>query len=118
MLKNILGEGSRPNWQYRHLSNLHNVYFSDAPTQKIIEKTDAVISITGSILIETLILDKPAIMFGKNFFDYSDLIHKVDKLENLPSLLYNFLIKRKILSKSERKKQLDRFILSFMNSQI
>ena len=78
------GRGNRPNWQYKYISNFHNVQFCDANSIEIIKKSKAVLSISGTTLIEALVLDKPAIMFGKNYFEFSELIHKVSDISDLP----------------------------------
>lgn len=112
------GRGVRPLWQYKYISNFHNVVFCDAPSKEIIKNTDAVLSITGSILIEAMVLDKPAIMFGSNFFEYSKLIHKIQNISDLPRIFYDILILNKTLAKEERKFELNKFILSYINSLI
>ena len=112
------GRGIRPLWQYKYISNFHNVVFCDAPSKEIIKKTDAVLSITGSILIEAMVLGKPAIMFGSNFFEYSKLVYKIKNISDLPKIFYDILILNKTLSKEERKFELNKFILSYINSLI
>ena len=112
------GRGSRPTWQYKYLRNFHNVVFCDAPSKDIIKQTDAVLTISGSIILEALALDKPAIMFGSNFFDYTKLIYKVNNITDLPNILYGILIKKKMLTKNERNQELNKFIYSYINSLI
>ena len=112
------GRGVRPIWQYKYLSNFHNVIFCDAASKEIIKKIDAVLTISGSIVIEAMVLDKPIIMFGNNFFDYSKLVNRVKNISDLPSLLYQILIEKKTLSKKERDMELNKFILSYIDTVI
>ena len=112
------GRGARPTWQYKYLSNFHNVLFCDAPSKEIIKKTQAVLTISGSIVFESMILDKPIIMFGDNFFDFSKLIYKVENIKDLPIILNTILIKKNLLSKFERNNELNKFILSYIKSLI
>ncbi|MDA7546243.1 hypothetical protein N8870_05345 [Alphaproteobacteria bacterium] len=112
------GRGTRPIWQYQYLSNFHNIMFCDAGTKDIIQKTKAVLTISGSIILEALVLDKPAIMFGKNFFDYAELIYKIDNISELPNILFNILVLEKRLSKNKREEELNRLLLSYLDSLI
>ena len=112
------GRGIRPIWQYKYLSNFHNIILCDASSKEIVKKTEAVLTISGSIIIETMVLDKPVIMFGNNFFDYSKLVYRINNISDLPSLLYKILIEKKTLSKKERDMELNKFILSYINTLI
>ena len=69
-------------------------------------------------LLEAMVLGKPAIMFGNNFFEYSKLVHKIQNISDLPKIFYDILILKKTLSKEERKFELNKFILSNINSLI
>ena len=112
------GRGTRPTWQYKYLLNFHNVIFCDAPSKEIIKQTDAVLTISGSIILEAMVIGKPTIMFGNNFFDYSPLVYKINNISDLPNLLFNVLIEKNILSKNLRDQELNKFIYSYINSLI
>ena len=112
------GRGIRPVWQYKYLSNFHNIIFCDATSKEIIKQTDAVLTISGSIIIESIVFDKPTIMFGNNFFEYSNLVNKVKNISDLPNLLFDILILKNILPKKQREKELNAFLLSYMDSLI
>ena len=91
-----MGKRQSPNWQYKYISNFHNVQFCDASSIEIIKKSKAVLSISGTTLIEALVLDKPAIMFGKNYFEFSELIHKVSNISDLPKLYMKSYQKKQV----------------------
>tara|TARA_Y100000991_G_C21962399_1_gene345128 strand:+ start:327 stop:1772 length:1446 start_codon:yes stop_codon:yes gene_type:complete len=112
------GRGTRPTWQYKYISNFHNVLFCDAPSKDIIKQTQAVLTISGSIVFEAMVLDKPIIMFGDNFFDFSKLIYKVENVKDLPVIFNTVLIKKNLLSKNKRNNELNKFILSYIRSLI
>ena len=53
----------------------------DIPIRSLIEKAEMVAMVTGTIGLEAYLLDKPCLMFGRNFF--SHLCHRVDRIDGL-----------------------------------
>lgn len=112
------GRGARPVWQYRHLAELYNVQFCDAPSKEIIGRVDAVIAISGTVGFEALVLDKPTIILGRTFFTHCDLFYKANSVQELPSLMREILVDHVFDSAPEREVRLKRFLLSYLNSLI
>ena len=80
--------------------------------------TDAVLTITGTAIVEAMVLDRPAIMFGDNFYDHSKLIYKIENISDLPNILKEILLYKNLLPKEEREIELNRFLLSYIQSLI
>ncbi len=112
------GRGNRPAWQYKHLARFYNVIFCDAPAKKIIKKVSAVIAVTGTIAIESLVMDKPTVLLGRSFFDFSGLYFKVRSIEGLPKVLREILIDRSYDIRVDRKFEIDRFLLAYRHALI
>lgn len=108
------GRGARPAWQYRHLSSFTNVTFCDAPSKVIASQADAVVTITGTIAVESLALDKPTIVLGHSFFDYSDLFFRPGSIEELSGLFRRILIDREYDRRSDRADLVRKFLLSYL----
>ena len=109
------GRGNRPLWQYKHMSGFYNVIFCDAPSKQIIQQVDAVITVTGTVVMEALVFDKPAIMLGRNYFDFSDLIYRVRNLQDLPEVLARILIDGDYQAKPNREERLHLFLMSYLD---
>lgn len=73
--------GSRPRSFYNQLRRLPGVVLAapDVPIRWLIEKADVVATVTGTIGLEAFLLDKPFLMFGRNFF--SHLCHRIDRID-------------------------------------
>jgi len=108
------GRGVRPAWQYRHLASFPNVIFSDAPSKEIASKTLATITITGTIGVEAMALDRPVVMLGRSFFDYADIIYKASGPHELPDILRRILIDGDYAQRSDRIDQIRKFMLSYL----
>jgi CDP-glycerol glycerophosphotransferase (TagB/SpsB family) len=109
------GRGNRPLWQYKHMSGFYNVIFCDAPSKQIIQQVDAVITVTGTVVMEALVFDKPAIMLGRNYFDFSDLIYRVPNIQELPEVLARILIDGDYQTKPNREERLHLFLMSYLD---
>ena len=109
------GRGNRPLWQYKHMSGFYNVIFCDAPSKQIIQQVDAVITVTGTVVMEALVFDKPAIMLGRNYFDFSDLIYRVPNIQELPEVLARILIDGDYQAKPNREERLHLFLMSYLD---
>lgn len=112
------GRGARPVWQYRHLSELYNVQFCDAPSKEIISKVEAVVVISGTIGFEALVLEKPTITLGRTFFTHCDLFYRAGSVQELPGLLRKILVDKDFEKNTQRQAQLNRFLLSYLNALI
>jgi CDP-glycerol glycerophosphotransferase (TagB/SpsB family) len=112
------GRGARPVWQYQHLAELYNVEFCDAPSKEIICRVDAVIAISGTVGFEALILEKPTIILGRTFFTHCNLFYKAHSVQELPKILREILVDRVFDRVPDRQTQLNRFLLSYLNSLI
>lgn len=112
------GRGNRPSWQYRHLARLYNVMFCDAPAKQIISRVEAVVAVAGTIAIESLVMDKPTVLLGRTFFDFSDLFYKVEGIAELPGILREILINRCHEARTDRAFEIDRFLLAYRRALI
>lgn len=112
------GRGNRPRWQYDHLAGLYNVIFCDAPGKEIIRRVDAVIGISGTVAMESLVFDKPTIMLGRNFFEYSDLLYRVPAINDLPEVLARILIDGDYEKQPNRQERLRRFLMAYLDGLV
>ena len=112
------GRGNRPRWQYQHMARLHNVMLCDAPAKEIIRKADAVVAISGTVGIESLVLDKPTVLLGQAFFDYSSLFYKVGSVNELPNVLRKILVDGQYERIPDRPEHIDRFLLAYRSALI
>jgi hypothetical protein len=109
------GRGNRPRWQYKHLSRFYNVVFCDAPAKEIIKSVEAVITVSGTVAMEALVFDKPTIMLGRNFFEFSDLVYLVPAINDLPEVLLKILIDGDYSLQPDREVRLHRFLMSYLD---
>ena len=112
------GRGNRPLWQYKHLSRFYNVVFCDAPAKEIIKSVDAVITVSGTVAMEALVFDKPTVMLGRNFFEFSDLVYFVPAINDLPEVLLKILIDGDYSLQPDREVRLHRFLMSYLDSLV
>lgn len=112
------GRGNRPLWQYRHMNAFYNVIFCDAPSKQIIQRVDAVITVTGTVAMEALVFDKPAVMLGRNYFEFSDLIYRVSNIQELPEVLARILIDCDYEMQSNREERLHLFLMAYLDGLV
>lgn len=112
------GRGNRPRWQYDHISGLYNVYFCDAPAKEIIKRVDAVVAVSGTVAMEALVFDKPTILLGRNFFEFSDLLYRVPAINDLPEVLARILIDCEYLKQPDREVRLHRFLMAYLDGLV
>jgi hypothetical protein len=112
------GRGNRPMWQYKHLSGFYNVKFCDASSGDIIARVEAVITVSGTLALESLAWDTPVVMLGSNFFDYSDLIYFAPAANDLPELLLRLLVDREYHRIPDREERLHKFLMSYLDGLI
>jgi len=109
------GQGKRPAWQYRHMINLHNVMFCNADSKEIVKKVEAVIAVSGTIALESLVLEKPTVILGSNFFDYCDLFFVINNIQNLPSVLRSILIEHAYDKIPDKREKIFKFLMSYLD---
>lgn len=112
------GRGNRPMWQYKHMNGFYNVMFCDAPSKQIIQHVDAVITVTGTVVMEALVFDKPAVMLGRNYFEFSDLIYRVSNIQELPQVLARILIDGDYQAQPNREERLHRFLMAYLDGLV
>lgn len=112
------GRGNRPAWQYRHLGQLYNVMFCDAPAKEIIPKVEALVTITSTVAMEALVFDKPTILLGRSFFSHCDLFYRSNNVSDLPELLARILIDRDYDAIPYRDEIRNRFLLSYLETLV
>ena len=89
---------------YKKIKNIPNVRFlhPSVNAQEILEKTQAVISISGATGFEALFYHKPVIVFGDEYYDKLSMVTKIETLNELPykirNTLSNFKFNEKELS--------------------
>lgn len=78
---------------YRRIVRLPNVRLVDATlnSQALVKTSDLVLTVTGTVSMEALCLNKPVIMFGRVFFTSLEGVTVVRNLFNLPGTLAELL---------------------------
>lgn len=112
------GRGNRPRWQYEHMASFHNVVFCDAPAKEIIRSVDAVVAVSGTVAMEALVLDKPTIILGHNFFEFSDLFYLVRDIKDVPETLSRILLDRDYEFRIGREKRMHQFLISYLDGLV
>ncbi|MCP9830088.1 hypothetical protein KBZ14_04365 [Synechococcus sp. HJ21-Hayes] len=112
------GRGNRPCWQYKHLARFYNVVFSDAPAKEIIKRVDVVVAVSGTVAMEALVFDKPTVLLGRNFFEFSDLIYRVPVINDLPEVLAKILVDGDYAKQSDCEARLHRFLMAYLDGLI
>lgn len=94
--------GSRPRSFYDNLRRLPGVVLvaPDVPIRALIEKADVIATVTGTIGLEAFLMDKPCLMFGRNFF--SHLCHRVDRIDGLRDQIARLLAHHRPTSQEEK----------------
>jgi hypothetical protein len=112
------GRGNRPRWQYEHLAGFYNVVFCDAPAKEIIKRVDAVVAVSGTVAMEALVFDKPTVLLGRNFFEFSDLIYRVPVINDLPEVLAKILLDNDYAKQTDREERLHRFLIAYLDGLV
>jgi capsule polysaccharide export protein KpsC/LpsZ len=94
--------GSRPRSFYDDLRRLPGVVLvaPDVPIRPLIEKAGLIATVTGTIGLEAFLLDKPCVMFGRNFFAH--LCHRGDKIDGLRDDIAALLANHRPTSQDEK----------------
>tara|TARA_B110000977_G_scaffold201788_1_gene298653 strand:+ start:14300 stop:15664 length:1365 start_codon:yes stop_codon:yes gene_type:complete len=115
--------GKRPLAFYRNINKKPNVFFTkiDDDIYHIIEKSDKVFSVTGTVAIEAFFKGKPFIQFGRNYFSAftgwcdDNNILKINRRRLLIQIIINNCSKFIILPHSPRNKKLNNALFSKIN---
>lgn len=110
--------GIRPISHYRRLRKYPNVVFSDAPSKAILSKVDAVVTVTGTIGIEAIALDKPVIILGRWFWDFCPLVYKCQSAASLSVILRSVLVDEAYDAQSDRQDQVRRFLTAYLSALV
>ena len=68
--------------------------------------------------MEALVFDKPAIMLGRNYFEFSDLIYRVSNIQELPDVLARILIDGDYQGQINREERLHRFLMAYLDGLV
>ncbi len=112
------GRGNRPRWQYEHMAGFYNVVFCDAPAKEIIKRVDAVVAVSSTVAMEALVFDKPTVLLGRNFFEFSDLIYRVPVINDLPEVLAKILVDGDYAKQPDREVRLHRFLMAYLDGLV
>jgi len=112
------GRGARPAWQYTHLAHFPNIEFCDADPKEILKRCEATVTITGTIGLEALALDKPVVVLGQCQWDFLDVVYRAKSWPDLAQVLRRILIDRDYERNAGRHRKIDRFFLSYLASQV
>lgn len=107
------GRSFRPSWHYRHLSQLHNVQFSDLNSKRLIQASEFVITISGTSAIEACAFGKPVAILGETFHSYNLLYYNVRDLRHLENIMRSVLVEKKFLNRLDRREMEIKFLLSY-----
>jgi hypothetical protein len=112
------GRGARPAWQYRHLAHYPNIVFSDADSKQIVRQCEAVITITGTVGLEAMALDKPIIVLGDCYYDFADVVYRPASWRELAETLRRILIEGEYENNLARQRLIDRFFLAYLSARV
>jgi hypothetical protein len=112
------GRGSRPTWQYTHLAHFPNIMFCDATSKELIRQCDAVVTITSTIGLEAMALDKPIVVLGQCYYDFAEIVYKPQSWPELAKVLRRILVDREYDLNVGRRDIADRFFLSYLEARI
>jgi Capsule polysaccharide biosynthesis protein len=112
------GRGARPAWQYRHLAHFPNVQFCDADSKEILKRTEASVTIAGTIGLEAIAMDKPSVVLGDVYFDFADFVYRAQSWPDLARILRRILIEREYEKIQNRNELIDRFFLAYLIARI
>lgn len=81
----------KPRAQLRNLDLLRRypdvIFLSEMPIPVLLAKADAVVTINSTVGFEALLIDKPVIALGLNFYTVEGIVHRVHALADLPAVL-------------------------------
>jgi len=105
--------GRRKDEFYRRISNIPNVKLihPEENTIDLIKNAEMIITLSGTVGWEALLLKKPVIVLGNVFYNHSDLAIKVNSYEELEKAVSNILTDRRDkMNTGEYNEKLGRFV--------
>lgn len=110
----ISSDGRKPNY-YDEILSHYNIKFAkpDHKAIDLIKNSNFVITSTGSVGIETILLKKPLIMLGNNHYKIFKNLYKVENYSTLKNIISE-LTERKL--DKDKKEEQDTEILKFLSS--
>jgi hypothetical protein len=112
------GRGARAAWQYEHLTSYPNVRFFDGDSKEILQRCEAVVTITGTIGLEAMALDKPAVVLGQTYYDVADVIYRPSSWPDVARDLKRILIDREYDRNMKRRESINAFFLAYLNARV
>lgn len=112
------GRGARPVWQYEHLAHFPNIKFVDANSKEILKRCDAVITVTSTVGLEAMALDRPVVLLGRCYYDFADFVYRPASWPELAETLRRILIYREYEQDGERQNDVDRFFLAYLSARV
>jgi len=111
------GRGTRSLRQYKQILSFYNVKIVDLPSKEVVKKAEAVITISGTIAMEALALNKPTIVFGKQFFSFgTDIFYHIENIKDLYNLLYMIVVNKDFENNKEIPELRKKFFLAYLDS--
>ena len=91
--EHVMAVGRRSLNEYKRIMAISNVkvIHPDVNVRELIKQSAGVCTITGTMGWEALVYGKPAVTFGRPFYDACGLTYPVKEIQSLPSLLQNAL---------------------------
>lgn len=86
-------KGERNLGYYRDIQRIQNVQLLSpaVDSHELIQRSDAVLTITGSGAWEGILYEKPVIAFGPLCYGFGDLVYRCNSIADLPAILRNAL---------------------------
>ncbi len=84
-------KGERNLGYYRDIQKIHNVQLLSpaVDSHELIQRSDAVLTITGSSAWEAILYEKPVIAFGPLCYGFGNLVYRCKSIAELPAILRN-----------------------------
>jgi hypothetical protein len=112
------GRGARPAWQYSHIAHFPNVRFCDGNAKEILRRCDAVVTVTSTVGLEGMALDRAVILLGQCYYDFADVIYRPKSWPDLAATLRRILIDREYERSAARRDLIDRFFLAYLAARV
>jgi hypothetical protein len=110
------GRGMRPLWQYKHIASLFNVELCELPSKIILERAEAVVTISGSIGLEALAMRKPVLMLGRTFHSFNTVYFRADSMEQMSYTLKCILLDKAFEKIPNLDDEINKSLLAYVDS--
>ena len=110
--EHVFAYSSRPSWYYKEIKKFPNVRLISPHTNTLdlIKNSSLVLTITSTVGWESILLQKPVLVFGDVYYNIFDGIIKIKEISQLPNLIENNL------NKKIDKNEIFKFIIALFNS--